>query len=159
MNLIYDLLIIVVFLILIFVIFVRLRTKLLFLWKEVSVKEVVFHRTMTETIGLFYAQKESLKNDDNRIHFVRLGRSRKKKARYLLLKERQDLYLYLSDLYNEIDELENNDFDELKKSFVLLQKARRIYNSKVLVYNQTISVFPTRFLAIKMNLKIKEYFG
>ncbi|MCK5762475.1 MAG: LemA family protein, partial [Candidatus Izimaplasma sp.] len=40
-----------------------------------------------------------------------------------------------------------------------LQKARRLYNTKVLVYNQTISVFPTRFLAIKMGLQIKEYFG
>ena len=90
---------------------------------------------------------------------MRLGRSRRKKARHLLLKERQELYLYLSDIYNEIEEMETNEFEELKQQFNRLQKARRVYNSKVLIYNQSISVFPTRFLAIKMNLKIKEYFG
>ena len=46
-----------------------------------------------------------------------------------------------------------------KEQFEELQKVRRLYNSKILIYNQTISVFPTRFLAIKMNLHIKEYFG
>jgi len=138
---------------------IRLRQKLFSLWKEVSYREIIFHRLLSESIVAFYNQKEFLKNEENRLQFVRLGRSRRKKARHLLLKERQELYLCVSDIYNEIEELETDQFNELKHQFDRLQKARRIYNSKVLLYNQTISVFPTRFLAIKMNLKIKEYFG
>ncbi len=159
MDFIYDILIILLILVIfVFVIF-WLRRKLLFLWKEVTIKEIIFHRLLCETIQLYYDNREILKNDDNRIHFIRLGRVRKKKLRYFLLQERQNLFLYLNDLYNEIDEMNNPELKPLLRKFEELQKIRRIYNSKVLLYNQTISVFPTRFLAIKMNLKIKEYFG
>ena len=159
LDYIYDLIAALFFILLLTFIVIRLRKRLLSLWKEVSAKEIVFHRLLGETVRLFYAQKDELKNEDNRLQFIRLGRSRKKRMRYLMLKERQDLYLSLSDIYNEIDEREDNEFDDLKKQFNKLQKARRIYNSKVLIYNQSISVFPTRYLAIRMNLKIKEYFG
>lgn len=159
MEILYNLIVVFIILIAIVLITIRLRQKLFSLWKEVSYREIIFHRLLNETIFAFYKQKESLRNEENRLQFVRLGRSRRKKARHLLLKERQELYLCLSDIYNEIEELETDEFNELMHQFNRLQKARRVYNSKVLLYNQTISVFPTRFLAIKMNLKIKEYFG
>ncbi len=159
MDILYDILMGILVLILIALIILRMHKKLLRLWKEVSYREIIFHRLLNETIVLFYSKKDELKNDDNRVQFIRLGRSKKKKARYLLLKERQNLFQCLSDIYNEIDELESKEFQFLINKFKELQKARRIYNSKVLLYNQTISVFPTRYLAIKMNLKIKEYFG
>ena len=159
MKIVYDLLILLLIIIAISLFTFRLRSKLLALWKEVSIKEVIFHRLLLDTINMYYASKEQLQNDENKSHFSRLRKTRKKKVRYLLLQERQNVYLYLSDLFNEIDDMENDELAPLKKQFKDLQKARRIYNSRVLVYNQTISVFPTRFLAIKMNLKIKEYFG
>lgn len=159
MDLLYDLLLILLVILVIVLVVLNLHKKLLKLWKEVSAKEIIFHRILSESIKLFYENKETLKNEDNRLQFVRLGRSRKKKMRYLLLKERQELYLALSDIYNEIEERVENDLIDLMKQFNKLQKSRRVYNSKVLIYNQSISTFPTRFLAIKMNLKIKEYFG
>jgi hypothetical protein len=159
MKWLYDLLLVLLIILIIVFVILRLRRNLLVLWKEVSAKEIIFHRLLNETIIMFYEQKEILRNEDNRLQFVRLGRARKKRMRHLLLKERQDLYLALSDVYNEIEDREEPAIKELKKQFRNLQKIRRIYNSKVLIYNQTISVFPTRFLAIKMNLKIKEYFG
>lgn len=159
MDVLYNLLFLLLLAIVIGLLIIRLRTKLLSLWKEVSYREIIFHRLLSETIIAFYKQKDELKNEDNRLHFVRLGRSRKKKARHLLLKERQELYLYLSYIHNEIEELDTDKFNELKHQFNRLQKARRIYNSKVLLYNQSISVFPTRLLAVKLNLKTKEYFG
>jgi len=159
MDLVYNLLFVLLLALVITLIVIRLRKKLFSLWKEVSYREIIFHRLLNESILAFYQQKDELRNEENRLQFVRLGRSRKKKARHLLLKERQELYLCLSDIFNEIEELDTDKFNELKHQFGRLQKARRVYNSKVLLYNQTISVFPTRFLAIKMNLKIKEYFG
>ena len=84
---------------------------------------------------------------------------RKKRLRNLLLKERQDLFSYLNTIYDDIEELDDPKLNLIRQKFDDLQKARRLYNTKVLLYNQTISVFPTRFLAIKMNLQIKEYFG
>jgi len=159
MDIVYNLLIVMLFVILIVILIYRERAKLLKMWKEVSAKEIIFHRLLSESIKLFYSQKDVLKNEDNRLQFVRLGRNRRKKMRYLHIKERQELYLALSDLYNEIEEREDDICADLVKLYNRLQKSRRVYNSKVLVYNQRISVFPTRYLAIKMNLKIKEYFG
>jgi len=88
-----------------------------------------------------------------------MSRYKKKKVRLLLLQERRDLFAALNHVYLEMEELDDPTLRELILKFKELQKARRVYNSKVLIYNQTISVFPTRFLAIKMELEIKEYFG
>jgi hypothetical protein len=159
MDLLYDIIVVIIILTTGLLLTLNQRKKLLRKWKEVTSKEIVFHRLLRETIQLFYVQKDLLRTEDNRLQFIRLGRSRKKKMRYLLLKERQELYLALSDIYNDIEEDESASAMELKKQFRKLQRARRIYNSKVLVYNQSISIFPTRYLAMKMNLKIKEYFG
>jgi hypothetical protein len=159
MDVLYDILMIVAILLIALLIVLNMRKRLLKLWKEVSFREIVFHRVLTDSIRLFYSYKDALKNEENRLQFIRLGRSRRKKARYLLLKERQELYLCISDIYNEIHDSEDPQYEPLKKQYQTLQKARRIYNSKVLLYNQQISVFPTRYLAIKLNLKTKEYFG
>lgn len=159
MDVLYDFLLVLLILVLFTLLAIMLRRRLLASWREVSAKEIIFHRMLSRSIRLFYAQKDKLKNEDNRLQFVRLGRSRKKKMRYLLLKERQELYLAVSDIYNEIEENNTGEFTDLMNQFEELQKARRLYNSKVLVYNQSISIFPTRFLAMRMGLKIKEYFG
>lgn len=159
MDFLYDLLVILFFILIVIVITLRLRKRLLVIWKEVSIKEIIFHRLLSETIKLFYTKKELLKSEENRLAFIHLGRSRKKKMRYLLLQERQDLFQHIQDLFTEMEELNDEELIPLKKQYKALQKARRIYNSRVLLYNQTIHIFPTRHLAIKMNLKTKEYFG
>jgi hypothetical protein len=159
MNLVYNLLFIILLVLIGFFVVSRVRIKLLKLWKEVSVKEVIFHKLLLETTKLIYNERLELKNEENANLFRLISRYKKKKVRYLLLKERQDLFTALNYLINDIEELEDEKYKSLLQKFKELQKARRIYNSKVLVYNQAISVFPTRFLALKMNLKLKEYFG
>lgn len=152
------LLVLIVALIILFAV-LRIRKNLLKLWKEVTQKEIIFHRLLSETIKMFYTQKDILKNDENRLGFIHLGRSRRKKIRYLLLSERQDLFKHIQDIYALIEELDDETLKPLKKQYKKLQQARRIYNSKVLIYNQQISIFPIKNLAVRMNLKLKEYFG
>ena len=137
----------------------RVRKNLLKLWKDVSHKEIVFHRLLSETIKMFYAQKDLLKNEDNRVGFIHLGRSRRKKIRYLLLSERQDLFKHIQDIYAQIEEMDNEELQPLRKQYKKLQQSRRVYNSRVLIYNQQINTFPIKNLAVRMNLKLKEYFG
>jgi len=159
MNYIFDLIVVLVIIIAIVLFAIRLRSKLLKLWTDVSAKEVLFHKLLLDTTILFYENKHSLQNDDNLLAIKKISKYRKKKLRNLLLKERQDLFSYLNFIYDDIEESEKPKLVVIDKKFNELQKARRLYNTKVLIYNQTISVFPTRFLAIKMNLQIKEYFG
>lgn len=154
-----DLIVVIAIVFLIFLLIRRLRGKLLLLWKEVSIKEVIFHKLLLQTTILFYSERTNLKTEDNGLLFRRMSRYKKKKVRHLLLQERRDLFAALNHLYLDIDDSNRESHLGLIEKFEELQKARRIYNSKVLIYNQTISVFPTRFLAIKMKLKIKEYFG
>lgn len=155
----YHLAVILFFILVVVLYILYTRRKLLHLWKDVTTKEIVFHRLLSESIKLFYTQKEVLKNEDNRLAFIHLGRSRRKKMRYLLLQERQDLFQHIQDLATEIEVHEQKELKPLLKQFRTLQKARRIYNTKVLIYNQTINIFPSKMLAVKMNLKQKEYFG
>lgn len=159
MKLLYDLIAILVIVLIFVIIILRTRVSLLRLWKEVSVKEVIFHKLLFETGLLYYENKELFAEFDTELIFRKVKRYRKKRLRQLLLKERQDLFLAINSLFLEIEDKEEENYLGLKRKFKELQKARRLYNSKVLLYNQTISVFPTRFLAIKLNLKIKEYFG
>ena len=159
MNYIFDLIVVLVIIIAIVLFAIRLRSKLLKLWTDVSAKEVLFHKLLLDTTILFYENKHLLQNDDNLLAIKKISKYRKKKLRNLLLKERQDLFSYLNFIYDDIEESEKPKLVVIDKKFNELQKARRLYNTKVLIYNQTISVFPTRFLAIKMNLQIKEYFG
>jgi hypothetical protein len=135
------------------------RYKLLRLWKDVSVKEVVFHRLLQETAIVFYDQRALFDQEEWKITIKKVYRYKKQKVRYLLLQERRDLYADLNALYRSLEDEEDEKYKVLKTSFHNLQKARRVFNSKVLIYNQTITMFPTRYFAIKLNLKIKEYFG
>lgn len=159
MDFLYNLLGFIIVIFVLVIVVLRIRARLLKLWKEVTHKEIIFHRLFSETIKLFYSKKDILKNEDNRLAFIHLGRTRRKKLRYLLLSERQDLFKHLQDIYVAIEELDTEELKPLKKQFRKLQKARRIYNSKVLIYNQQISIFPLKNFAVKMNLKLKEYFG
>jgi len=151
----------VLLIVIIFFVFIILQTryKLLRLWKDVSVKEVVFHRLLQETAIVFYEQKNLFDLEEYQTALKKVYRYKKQKVRYLLLQERRELYANLNSLYRSIEDEEDPKYKVVKKVFQDLQKARRVYNSKVLIYNQTITMFPTRYFAIKLNLKIKEYFG
>ncbi len=159
MDFLTNLLIFLFILLALVVLTIRLRKKLLNLWTDVSAKEVLFHKLLLDTTIMFYENKELLQNEDNMVLIKKLSKYRKKRLRFLLLKERQDLFSYLNTIYDDIEDQEDENLKLIIRKFEELQKARRLYNTKVLVYNQTINVFPTRFLAIKMNLQIKEYFG
>jgi len=152
-------LILLFFAILTGIIFLRIRYKLLVLWKEVSVKDVIFHKLLLETTIVFHESELHLEDEENKKYLKRLSRYKRKKLRYLMLTERQNIFLILNNIYCEIEDIDDLKFLPAKEKFEELQKARRIYNSKVLIYNQRISLFPSRFLAMKMNLHVIEYFG
>jgi hypothetical protein len=137
----------------------RLRRRLLSLWKEVTEKEIVFHKQLEMVTALFYVNREILKTEENNDFIKIVTRYRKKRLRSILLSTRQKLFNAINVIYDEIEVLELPELDEMKKEYDLLQKVRRVYNTQVLIYNQTISVFPTRYLALRMNLEIREYFG
>ncbi|QMS84330.1 LemA family protein [Candidatus Xianfuyuplasma coldseepsis] len=159
MNWLWDLLIIVVLAAIVWVIIVYQRKRLLRLWNEVTKDEVAFYRQLEKVHRLFYEHLDLVKTEDN-LECVRMVRRyRKKRIRSLLLNTRQDLYNSINLLYDEVDEHDEPEYIIMKEEYDNLQKIRRIYNSKVLIYNQTISVFPTRYLALRMNLELKEYFG
>ena len=137
----------------------RLHQKLLGLWKEVTEKEVIFYKQLEKVTSLFYLKREILKTEENNDFVKIVTRYRKKRLRTILLSTRQKLFNAINVIYDEIEEQELPELNELKMEYDLLQKVRRVYNTQVLIYNQTISVFPTRYLALKMNLELKEYFG
>ncbi len=159
MSPIFHVFIVLVIILIIVLIILQARYTLLRLWKDVSVKEVVFHRLLQETAIVFYDQRALFDQEEWKITIKKVYRYKKQKVRYLLLQERRDLYADLNALYRSIEDEEDEKYKVLKTSFHNLQKARRVFNSKVLIYNQTITMFPTRYFAIKLNLKIKEYFG
>lgn len=154
-----DLFIVVVILVLITIWVYTLRKKLLKLWTEVTQYEVKFHRQLEKVLRLFYSEIELLSNEDNLQSVRMIRRYRKKRIRSLLLSTRQELYKSIVLLYDDLDLTEETQVTVIKEEYEKLQKIRRIYNSRVLIYNQTISVFPTRVLALRMNLELKEYFG
>jgi len=154
-----DLIVIIVIILALVIWIIALRKRLLSLWQEVTGHEVAFYRQLEKVIRLFYEHLAELTTEDN-IEFVRtLKRYRKKKIRSLLLSKRQDLYNSITLIFDEVEESELTSYNIIEEEYDQLQKIRRIYNSRVLIYNQTISVFPTRYLALRMNLEIKEYFG
>lgn len=156
----YDVLIgLVAIALIVWVSIYRMQKKLLLLWKEVSSKEVSFYRKLENVLKHFLENKELLTTADNIDFMKKISRYRKKRVRALLLNTRQTLFNAINVIYDEIEDDDSETYKELKKEFVDLQKSRRIYNSRVLIYNQTISVFPTRYLALRMNLELKEYFG
>jgi len=154
-----DLIILIVLLILVAVWIYTLRKRLLKLWTEVTQHEVKFYRQLEKVVRLFYVELDRLTTDDNKECSRAIKRYRKKRIRSLLLAIRQDLYNAITLLYDEIEEHDDPSLTILMEEYEKLQKVRRIYNSRVLIFNQTISVFPTRYLALRMNLELKEYFG
>lgn len=159
MGYITNIIIVLLIAVLIGLFFLRLRFKLLKLWKEVAVKDVVFHKLLLETLVLFTECREEFKTNVNSTYLMRLSKYKRKKLRHLMLVERQNIFRILNEIFSEIEELNDPKLDITIKKFEDLQKARRLYNSKVLIYNQRISLFPSRFLAMKMGLHVIEYFG
>ena len=107
MKIIFDLMIVLAIIIVLDIFVIRLRSKLLKLWKEVSVKEVLFHNLLLEVTILFYENKNLLHLEENQQAFKKIARYRKKKLRNLLLKERQDLFSYLNEIYDDIEEVDD----------------------------------------------------
>jgi len=159
MSYIINSIIFLLFAVAVFLYFLRLRFKLLALWKEVAVKDVIFHKLLLETTILFTECNENLESNENKKYLKRLSKYKRKKLRHLMLVERQNIFRILNKIYSEVEELDDPKLDIVVEKFEELQKARRLYNSKVLIYNQRISLFPSRFLAMKMGLHIIEYFG
>lgn len=159
MNWLWDLLIVFVLLGISWIIIVYQRKRLLRLWNEVTKDEVAFYRQLEKVHRLFYEHLNLLQTEDNMECARMIRRYRKKRIRSLLLNTRQDLYNSINLLYDEVEEHDEAEYILMREEYDALQKIRRIYNSKVLIYNQTISVFPTRYLALRMNLELKEYFG
>ena len=155
----YNVIIVVLICALIALLIARLHKHLLKKWKDVTTKEVIFYNQLGKVTKLIYENRELLETEDNREFIIAISRYRKKNVRTLLLSTRQSLFRSINVLYDEIEELEEDKYDLLIKEFNELQKVRRIFNTNVLIYNQTISVFPTRYLALRMNLELKEYFG
>jgi hypothetical protein len=139
--------------------FIYQHKRLLQMWKDVTLYEVKFYRQLEKVVKLYYQHLDSIATLDNKECATTITRYRKKRIRSLLLQKRQDLYNAITLLFDEVENSENEVLIPLKSEYQELQKVRRIYNSKVLIYNQTINVFPTRYLALRMNLEMKEYFG
>ncbi len=159
MSYLVNIVILLLFAALIGLYFLKLRYNLLALWKQVAVKDVIFHKLLLQTTVLITECNPNLESNENRKYLNRLSKYKRKKLRYLMLAERQNIFLILNKIYNELEELEDVNLIVVKEKFLELQKARRLYNSKVLIYNQRISLFPSRFLAMKMGLHVIEYFG
>ena len=159
MSYIVNFFILLLFAALIGLYFLKLRYSLLALWKQVAIKDVIFHKLLLQTTVLITECNPNLESNENRKYLKRLSKYKRKKLRYLMLAERQNIFLILNKIYNELEELEDVNLVVVKEKFLELQKARRLYNSKVLIYNQRISLFPSRFLAMKMGLHVIEYFG
>ncbi len=158
MGWLWDLTLIVIIVIALWITTIYQRKKLLRLWNEVSKDEVAFYRQLEKVHHLFIEHLPDLQTEENLECVRAVKRYRKKRIRSLLLNTRQELYNSINLLYDEVDE-SNPVHKPLIDEYEMLQKIRRVYNSKVLIYNQTISVFPTRYLALRMNLELKEYFG
>jgi hypothetical protein len=137
----------------------RLRIKLLKLWQEVTEYEVQFYKQLGVTLSIYNNHIDQIALDENMDVIRKIKKYRKSKIRKLILRERQDVFSALQVLHDHIEDREKIVNKPLIENFEYLQKVRRTYNTKVLLYNQTISVFPTRYLALKMGLELKEYFG
>lgn len=159
MNWIVDISLLLLFIIGVIVWIFYQRKRLIKLWNEVTRDEVDFYRELEKVVQLFYTQLSDLRTDDNKTFINIIRRYRKKRIRTLLLKVRQDLYNAVNIVYDDVLESDKPAYQVIIDSYEKLQKIRRLYNSKVLLYNQTISVFPTRYVALRMKLELKEYFG
>ena len=159
MGWLWDLIFVLIIVIAIWITIIYQRKRLLKLWNEVTKDEVAFYRQLEKVLRLFYEHLTTLTTEDNAECVKTIKRYRKKRIRSLLLNTRQEIYDAMNLLYDEVEEHEGTEYSLIKVEYDNLQKIRRIYNSKVLIYNQTISVFPTRYLALRMNLELKEYFG
>lgn len=127
----FQILVILIVILIVVLIFLQVRYKLLRLWKDVSVKEVVFHRLLQETAIVFYEQKTLFDQEEYKESLKKVYRYKKQKVRYLLLQERRELFANLNALYRSIEDEEDDRYNVLKTTFHNLQKARRDRKSVV----------------------------
>ncbi|MCF7925580.1 MAG: LemA family protein [Candidatus Izimaplasma sp.] len=156
---IWDGLLLAAILIIIIIIGFIIRRRLLNLWMDVSEFEVQFYRQIERTMEVYLTHQNLFDDSETKTSFKLLKKYRRYKVRKLFLRQRQDIYSALRNLYSFVEDHDDMAFKPLKSAFRSLQKTRRIYNSKVLLYNQRINIFPTHYLAIKLELEAKEYFG
>jgi len=154
-----DLIILLILALIIFLVIIKLRRKMLTLWQEVSRLELIFHHKLFEILKVYLAHENVLTQYNEQSSIEVLKQYKKPKLRTLALKDRQSIFKALQTLYVAIDVESHPATLTLKHGFESLQSCRLKYNSKVLYYNQYINVFPTKFLAKRMNFEEKEYFG
>ncbi|MEC9484574.1 MAG: hypothetical protein UMR38_01700 [Candidatus Izemoplasma sp.] len=155
----WDWIFLVSLIVIVIIVIYTIRLRLLNLWRQVTELEVQFYRQIEHTLTVYLTHKTFFDVPEANVPLKILQKYRKDKIRKLFLHQRQDIFSALRNLYSIIEWQEDPDLKPLKKAFRSLQKTRRTYNSKVLLYNQTINIFPTRYLAIKLELEVKEYFG
>ncbi len=136
-----------------------IKRRLLKMWQNVTHYEILFYRQMDKVLSLFNQNIDLFSKNQNEHCIKTINRYQRKKVRLLHLAIRQELFNVLSLLYDDLVKNEDSNVINIVKEFTKLQKIRRKYNSLTLIYNQTINVFPTRYIALKMKLEMKEYFG
>ncbi|MGM0435554.1 MAG: LemA family protein [Bacillota bacterium] len=136
-----------------------MRNRLLKLWHTVSRLEVSFHSTFEQCIATFIKYEGALEPYDPGHFLSRLKSAEDKHLRNLDLDEKQSLHRAVQTLIVAVDESDVSVYTTLRDSFDALQHARLKYNSAVLHYNHLIRAFPIRFLANRIGLSPKDYFG
>jgi len=151
------LILVLAFLIVLSILF--LRKRLLKLWHTVSRLEVAFHAAFEHCISTFIKYESALAPYDPGRFLNRLKTAEDKHLRNMALDEKQSLHRAVQTLIVAVDESDVSVYTTLKESFDALQHARLKYNSAVLHYNHLIRAFPIRFLAKRIGLSQKDYFG
>ncbi len=137
----------------------KTRSVVLKLWNQTSKLEIQFYRKLVETIQIYIAHEDILIQFADSKTIERVKACEHTDLRKANLTQRQDIFKALQTLYVKTDMGNHPAKLTLCQSFEMLQKNRLEFNSKVLYYNQIISGFPVSYLAKKMGLKEKQYFG
>ena len=139
--------------------FWKTRSHILKLWNQTSKLEIQFYRKLTETIQMYIAHESILLQFTDAKPMQVVKANEKTDLRKADLTHRQEVFKALQTLYVKADMSNHPSKLTLCQTFELLQKQRLNFNSKVLYYNQIISGFPVSYLAKKIGLKEKQYFG
>ena len=157
--LLFDLFLVILFVVGMIGVGFYIRNHLLHVWQEVSRLELTFHKQLFETLTRFKEDKVLLKSYACYQFIQNFNYDAQTKLRHLELNERQNLFKSLQKVYGEIYKVQDSDLYPIKKQFETLQNCRLKYNSKVLLYNQKIHTFPVKFFAKRMRFVEKEYFA
>ena len=136
-----------------------IRNRLFALWHEVSRLELIFNKKLLDTMKLYLKKEQLLEGFPFYKSLQIIAGQENIKFRHIKLEERQKIFKTLQKIFGDIYHNDNPDCKPLKTQFESLQMTRLKYNSKVLLYNQKIHTFPTKFFAKKMRFLPKQYFG